>query len=343
MGAFEFETPVQLNARNCHDAPQNPCGCRPPQNSCNNNDRGEVSIIAQKIFDQCRIQKCLTANVLGPARSAKCHNPNHEHQSDGDIIIPPANATDVTLRDLQLRNIEILRKKPSPLQDGCWDIDLKYIFDYILEFRRMDGSIICAVEATNSYILKVTLFGSTQGDVTIVSDANCDCTTQLGGKPYVFAEGKAIGLSAELKYPNCGCGGHGHHDGAIGVPVAVDVAIGLFTIVKLYRYVNVIVESLGSVLPEECTTNCNSSNTSPCANFDNIPFPLDLFKPSNETKSCCGYGGVYGSDQNCGNGGGCGGNGGGGGGNCSCTCTCDCDCDHDSDSSCGCNHHKPRY
>ena len=53
MGAFEFD----LSARNC----------------CNNNNNGagETCIIAQKIFDQCRIQKCLTADILGPARAAR--------------------------------------------------------------------------------------------------------------------------------------------------------------------------------------------------------------------------------------------------------------------------------
>ena len=47
MGAFEFD----LSARNCCDS--------------NNNGAGETCIIAQKIFDQCRIQKCLTSDILG--------------------------------------------------------------------------------------------------------------------------------------------------------------------------------------------------------------------------------------------------------------------------------------
>ena len=41
MGAFEFENTVDINARNCN------CSCG--SNGC---DRGEVCIIAQKVFDQ---------------------------------------------------------------------------------------------------------------------------------------------------------------------------------------------------------------------------------------------------------------------------------------------------
>ena len=41
MGAFEFENNAEITAR-C-------CGCN------NNNNQSEACIIAQKIFDQCRI------------------------------------------------------------------------------------------------------------------------------------------------------------------------------------------------------------------------------------------------------------------------------------------------
>ena len=83
---------------------------------------------------------------------------------EGDIIIPPCNAADVTIRDLDLTRIEILRKRPNPLQKGCWDIELKYVFNYTLEFRRADGCFIGTIDATSSHHLRVTLFGSTEAD-----------------------------------------------------------------------------------------------------------------------------------------------------------------------------------
>lgn len=288
MGAFEFD----LSARNC-----------------GNNSDSATCIIAQKIFDQCRIQKCLTSDILGPARAARNNGSGcNDMLCEGDIIIPPCNAADVTIRDLELDRIEIVRKKPNPLQEGCWDVELKYVFNYTLEFRRADGCFIGHIDATNMYHLRVTLFGSTEADVTTVTD-QFTCGDSNGG-PFVVAEGKAVALAAELRYPSsccdpchhhgcdCGCNngmGFSNGDAAMGAPVAVNVTIGLFTIVKLFRTVNMVVNSLGRCMPETCTST--ATNNDPCGNFENIRFPLDMFSPSTEPRSCCGFGPVFGNAE----------------------------------------------
>ena len=294
MGAFQFDSNTELSARNCG------CGCG------SNSERGEVCIIAQKIFDQCRIQKCLTSDVLGPARAARNPVPScNEMLCEGDIIVPPCNAASVSARDLDLKKIEIIQKQPNPLQDGCWDIELKYVFEYTLEFRRADGCFIGSIDATNSYNLRVTLYGSTGADVTTVTDL-FDYSGHSSGGPYCIAEGKALCLAAELVYPcfsgGCGCGcGCGYNDGccgdmAMGAPIAVNVTIGLFTIVKLFRTVNMVVQSLGRCVPESCTSTASPDD--PCGNFESMCFPMDMFSPCYSPKSCCGYGPTYGS-PNC--------------------------------------------
>ena len=315
MGAFEFD----LSARNC-------CG-----NNSNTNGAGETCIIAQKIFDQCRIQKCLTSDILGPARAARSNgNSCNDMLCEGDIIVPPCNAADVSIRDLELDHIEILRKKANPLQEGCWDLELKYVFNYMLEFRRADGCFIGCIPATNSYNLRVTLFGSTEADVTTATDLY-DCCGNSNGGPFAVAEGKAVALQAELRFPHCYDPCHHHHnhcecnaitlsngDAAMGAPVAVNVCIGLFTIVKLFRTVNMVVNSLGRCMPESCTSTAIPGD--PCRNFENIRFPLDIFSPSAEPQSCCGFGPVYGSP------------------NCEVDCLgCGCDCSNNNNScTCGC-------
>ena len=334
MGAFEFD----LSARNCNSCNDCNNGCNNGcnnncnngcnnncNNGCNNNcgcdcgcvggedaTKGETCIIAQKIFDQCRIQKCLTADILGPARAAKNAVPNcNEMLCEGDIIVPPCNAADVSIHDLELERIDILRKKANPLQKGCWDLELKYVFKYMLEFQRADGCPIGCINATNAYNMRVTLFGSTEAEVTTTTDLY-DCCGNSNGGPFVVAEGKAIALAADLRYPtcspcNCGCGcgcgcnggcndGCGCGDAAMGAPVAVNVTIGLFSIVKLYRTVNMMVNSLGRCLPESCTAVGSAGD--PCADFENIRFPMDMFSPSAAPKSCCGFGPVFGS-SNC--------------------------------------------
>ncbi|MBQ7758521.1 hypothetical protein [Anaerotignum sp.] len=301
MGAFEFEHKPDLSARNC-------CFCGSSnENNEDNNEREETCIIAQKIFDQCRIQKCLNSDILGPARAARgSGNSCNDMLCEGDIIIPPCNAADVTIRDLELKRIEILRKKPNPLQRGCWDLELKYVFEYTLEFRRADGCFIGTIDATNTYHLRVTLFGSTEADVTTVTD-QFEKGTSSGG-PFVIAEGKAVALAADLRFPSCnscspcscGCDScnsvRNNGDAALGAPIAVNVTIGLFTIVKLFRTVNIVVNSLGSCVPERCTSS--ATNCDPCAGFDDIRFPMDLFSPTAEPRSCCGFGPIFG-DPDC--------------------------------------------
>lgn len=361
MGAFEFENNAEITAR-C-------CGCN------NNNNQSEACIIAQKIFDQCRIQKCLSPDILGPARSV-CGGMNgcNDMMCDGDIIIPPVNAATVTMHNPELSRIDILRKCPNTFREGCWDLELRYVFDYTLEFRRADGCPIGCTDATSSYTLKVTLFGSTESDVTTVSDL-FDCCGNSHGGPFVTAEGKAVGLAAELKYPgcgcscnccnncgcnNCGCGncgsnncgcnncGYDNGDASMGAPIAVNVTLGLFTIVKLFRTVNMLVHSFGNCVPEPCSISTNG-DVDPCRNFDRVPFPLDLFSPSTQPRSCCGFGDTYGSagcreecscNDSCGSG--CGSNSRSGCGNsCGNSCgsnSCGNSCDSNScGNSCGSN------
>ncbi len=338
MGAFEFDNNANLSARNC--------GC------CSNAGRGEACIIAQKIFDQCRIQKCLSPDILGPARIATNPVPCcNEMLCQGDIIVPPCNATDVIIKHLRLKKIEIIRKTPSPLQSGCWDIELKYVFEYTLEFRRSDGCFIGCIDATSSYTLKLTLYGGCETDVTVVDDL-FNGNVSSGSEPYCLAEGKALALAAELKYPCCSCVcccdcgpcnpctpccdcGPCNPcccDTSMSAPVAVNVTIGLFTIVQLYRTVNMLIESAGRCLPEACVAPLSSGD--PCANFEAMNFPWNVFAPCDEPKSCCAVGPNYSSpncelDNNCGCGCGCNNNS---------NSNCGCGCNNNSNSNCGCGN-----
>lgn len=283
MGAFELDNTIGISSRN----------------------KCEECIIAQKIFDQCRIQKCLTPAVLGPARAARNISSCNEMLCEGDIIVPPCNAASVTLRNMELSKIEIVCKKPNTLRSGCWDIEIKYVFHYDLEFRKAEGSVIGCIAASNIYNLKVTLFGASESEVTVASDMYSCCENPHGG-PFVNVEGKAVGLLAELKHQNnyncgsgcgcgCGCGGGcgcncgcDCDDSVFGAPVAVNVTIGLFTIIKLFRTVNLLINSMGTCLPEECV--CPSSQGDPCEFFDRLKFPMDIFAPTAEPHSCCGAG-----------------------------------------------------
>ena len=286
MGTFEFENPCSLSNNICAES----------KHAC------EECIIAHKIFDQCRQQKCLTPSILGPARVAKTVTNNcNEILREGDIIVPPCNATSVSIKDLELCNIIITGKKANPFRPGFWDIDLKYIFRYTLIFKATDCTELCCICATNFYNTKVTLFGSSESDIFTATDLY-SCQESLSSGPFVNVEGKAISLSAELKYSscnrgcgcNCGCGcdcdcdcgcgcdcdcGCDADNGTYGAPTAVLVTIGLFTIIKMFRPVNIVIQSLGYCVPEECKSS-GTCPDNPCDFFNSIEFPMNLFSPT---------------------------------------------------------------
>jgi hypothetical protein len=69
------------------------------------------------------------------------------------------------------------------------------------------------------------------------------------------------------------------------VPNEVLVTIGLFSIIKLFRVVNLTVESKGFMVPEESE---NVSPTNPCEFFNKLDFPLDIFAPPQKPEFAAG-------------------------------------------------------
>ncbi|HIT72784.1 hypothetical protein B5E58_03930 [Tyzzerella sp. An114] len=262
----------------------------------------EECIIAQKIFDQCRIQKCLTPGILGVARTYSCGC--DDCCKDSEPVTPPSNASSVSVRDLVLSKISIVSKKKNPFKNCYWDVEVRFTFVYTLMFKSSEGCEICSVRATSSYNTKVTLYGSDAGDVVVASDLYCS-NDLLSSGPFVSVEGKAIGLLAELKYTNrssccdcnCGCGcdcncdcgcdcGCNNCNGCNNncnitlsgsYPVAVCVTIGLFAVIKLFRPVNIVVKTEGFCIPDECKGP--STTEDPCDFFNNLEFPMSLFEP----------------------------------------------------------------
>lgn len=292
-------------------------------NRCDNSGLSNECIMANRVFDQCRLQLCLTPDVLGPSRAAKCTNACNEVFNEGDIIVPPCNAASVMTDNFNLCKILIEKKQPNPFRPGFWDITIKYIFTYTLIFTSVDGCELCRICATSTYTTKLTLFGSVCTDVVMASDLNRHNTNNSG--PFVTVEGKAVALSAELRYPvnscntccgcccdcNCGCSNSSNScgcsnncaDSAASCPTAVNVTIGLFSVIKLFRPVNIVVPSKGYCVPDECEgTGISGQNV--CDFFDSIEFPFELFSPpatpsALNDKSTCGCRSDNNDSDNC--------------------------------------------
>lgn len=207
---------------------------------------------------------------------------------EGDIIIPPTNAASVSIENLRVKRVIVADKEPNPFKNGFWDITLKYVFVYMLVFREADGTIIGGICANSIFTKKVTLFGSIGTEISISTDLFCNnsgsSTSDLNSDPFVLVESKAVALSAEIIYKdrNCCVGDDGLE------PIEVGVSIGLFTIVKLFRLVNLSILSRGFCIPEECE---EVSPLNPCEFFDSLDFPMDIFAPPQKAEFLAGISG----------------------------------------------------
>jgi len=278
MGAFEFGGTGVNNAQaaNANRGNLDPRRLR------------EECIIAMKVYDSCRQQDCLTAAQMGPARAAECGCIGDQHFKEGDVINPPDNAAAVTIDRMKVKRIIIVEKEPNPFKNGYWDIDLKYVFEYRLTFREADGTLIGSIKANSIFNKKVTLFGSIGTDIVIASDLFCHMSGDsktIDADPFILAEARAIALSAELRYTRRR--GNAEEDVAPS-PNEVDVTIGLFTIIKLFRLVQLSVESRGFCIPPECD---EVSPLNPCDFFDNLDFPMDIFAPPQRPEFVAGISG----------------------------------------------------
>jgi len=238
----------------------------------------EECIITPKVYDSCRTQDCLSRAEIGYARAAENKDTaNEKYFKEGEIITPPDNAASVTIDKLKVKRIIVSDKKLNPFKNGFWDIDLKYVFEYRLVFREADGAVICSVRANSIYNKKVTLFGSISTDAIFATDMfgkSLGDSLTLDADPFVLVEAKAVALSAEIK--------HRKHSEAEILNIdgrsrgAVEVTIGLFTIIKLFRIVQLLVESKGFCIPPVCK---DDHPVSPCEFFERMDFPWDMFSP----------------------------------------------------------------
>ncbi|MDO4300703.1 MAG: hypothetical protein Q4D26_04840 [Clostridia bacterium] len=294
MGIFNFET-------------NSVAGCDKVKDEC---------IIALKVYDACRQQDCLRPDTIGPARAAVSGNFCSDLRLEqGEIIKPPETAAAVTVSNFSVERVVIVSKEPSPFKVGFWDIDLKYVFSYDLVFRNVNGGVLCTVPAQSLFNKKVTLFGSITTDSLISTDlfSTGGNSFDTNAQPFVLVESKAVALSAELVFNNCCC----CNDGVDNAD-QVNITIGLFTIIKLYRLVNLSVESKGFCIPKECE---DISNINPCDVFGDLDFPMDIFAPPQKREFLAGISGNIPAERREDNNG----------------CGCGCNNNNNNNSCCGNN------
>jgi len=264
MGAFEVnETTVEpMFVEQAEVTEAHPCASKPVKDEC---------LIAQKVYDSCRRQNCLTEKELGPALSAS-EDPSLAPAAaddaaglaiNGNKIVPPDDAVSVTMGPVSVKSIQVLGKQLNQFKPGYWDIDIKYDMVYDLTFRNSNGNET-VFPGLSVFEARTSLFGSHSNEIAMVTDMyESSSAPTLTTAPFTWVEAKTMGLESRIMQAASG-------------DREVHVTIGLFSIIKLFRLVHLNVQSKGFCIPKECV---GSNNINPCKYFGDLDFPMDVFVP----------------------------------------------------------------
>ncbi len=249
-------------------------------NGCGHNPSDSVCIHTDKIYDACRDKDCiLDARVY--------------LTGVGQELIDRAINVKVRKADIIWIYTDI---EEVPFNRGYYTVDLKFFFKVYLDVFTGVGRPAC-VEGLATFDKKVILFGS-EGKAKIFSSSyrpnEQDVLNSVKNNlPKAIVEVvEPIALSAKvLEREKCNCCCEMDcssipaeicccfDDSLIGEERDrnVFVTLGLFSIVKLERNVQLLIPAYDFCVPDKECVGATEEN--PCDLFDNINFPLDEFFP----------------------------------------------------------------
>ena len=207
-----------------------------------------VCINVSRIYDSCGAKDCLSnLPVMFTEANQKI--------IDGACSVKISNVRIIT------STVEV---EPVAFHRGFYSVDMMYYFAVTVEAYTAAGAIPETVTGLAMYGKRVVLYGgegcvkSFSSDKDVVcdtSDSDCPCRT----------------------FPNCVID---YLDGEPAQPETqrVLVTIGIFTITRLERDVQIMIPSYDFCVPRK---ECPSAPDDPCEVFSKIDFPTDSFFPPN--------------------------------------------------------------
>lgn len=244
------------------------------------NPKDSVCIHTDKIYDACKDKDCIV--------DARVYL-----TSVGQELVDRAI-------NIKVRKAEIIwiytDVEEVPFNRGYYTVDLKYFFKVYLDVFTGVGRPV-TVEGLSTFDKKVILFGS-EGKAKIFTSSfrpneqDVLCSVKNNSPKAIVEVVDPIALSAKVVERNkcncccaidcssipteiCGC----FDDSLIGEErdKNVFVTLGLFSIIKLERNVQLLIPAYDFCVPDKECVGATEDN--PCDLFDNISFPLDEFFP----------------------------------------------------------------
>lgn len=237
-----------------------------------------VCVTVDKVYDACRERNCVVDQRV-------------YFNEDGQELIE--NAINVKFRTADIIWI-YTNTEPLPYSDGYYSIDIKYFIDVTLEVFSCVSNPT-EVHGLVTYDKKVILFGSEGCTKTFYSNIDpCDSldkAVKYSNMPKVTVEVvDPIALSAKLVDENtcCCCNDcssiptnisncYGQNLVVSDNVKKVLVSLGLFTIVRIERPVQLLIDAIDFCIPEKICPDASDQN--PCDLFNQVRFPIDQFFP----------------------------------------------------------------
>lgn len=239
-----------------------------------------VCIHTDQVYDSCKEKDCL---------------------EDLEVILTACGQEIIDQAiNVKLKSAEVIWVftdiEPVPFNRGFFTVDIKYFFRVTLDAFRGVGSPT-EVEGLATFDKKVILFGSEGNSKTFASDYNPG-----GQMPNMWKKNNLpkaivevvdpIALAAKVVEPSkckcccccdissipdyiCDCFGDRLTTSSDSKKVLV--SLGIFTIIKIERNIQLLIPAIDFCVPEkECLA---ATEENPCELFNSLRFPIDEFFP----------------------------------------------------------------
>lgn len=248
-----------------------------------------VCVEVQKIYDSCKDRDCI--------ENLRVYlSPCGQELLDNAISVKPKSATVIWV---------YTDAEPVAFRRGYYSVNLQYYFKLVFSVKTCHG--VCAdIEGFARYEKRCIMFGSEGSAKLFESDhfptISEICRENGSSAPKVSVEVVApiilshkVAEKGEKICCNCCC----CLPMSESIPKEIIplfegtlvpepekklyVTLGLFSIIRLSRYVQLIIPAYDFCIPEKegC---CESNNESPCDLFDKFCFPVDEFFPPCDKK-----------------------------------------------------------
>jgi hypothetical protein len=243
--------------------------------------REAVCIQVEKVYDSCQEKDCI--------ENARVYFPHLTHSQKEAIN----HAFNGKIRKAEIRDV-ITDIESVPFKRGFFNVDVKFIIDVFLDFiTNITGTPpqITPVRGEISFDKKVILFGS-EGNVKIFkthfendeTDTPLKCRLQQDNLPIAKVEvAEPIALNAKIRgildklFEEESDDKECCEDSRCILTKRVFVTVGIFSIIKLVRFVQLLIPAFNFCFPnKECIS---ATEEKPCELFEAIEFPFDEFFP----------------------------------------------------------------